>query len=212
MVTVHRIVNTPVDSNCFVLFDKAVCDDCIIVDPASKYNENLLCFLREKKLTPKYIVLTHEHFDHCWGVNELVRHFQIPIVCSELCAEAIKNEKKNCSVFYDNKERFTINNETISVESLEFKLHFADSDILFYSTPGHTEASICFVFGNYLFTGDTLIQNLRTVTKLPGGNVMKLRKSLEFLQTFFGKGVHVCAGHGEEFELDEYDILKALHP
>jgi len=210
MITVHRIVNFPVTSNCFVLFDKTMCDDCIVVDPASKYNEELLCFLEEQGLTPKFIVLTHEHFDHCWGVNELTKHFQIPIICSELCAEAIKNEKKNCSVFYDNKERFTINSKTISVESLGFRLHFAGSDILFYSTPGHTEASICIMFGKNLFTGDTLIYNLRTVTKLPGGSVMRLRESLEFLQTFSGKGIHVCAGHGEEFELDEYDIQIAL--
>lgn len=210
MLTVRQIINHPVTSNCFVLSDKAIGNDCVIVDPGSKHNEELLCYIEKQMLTPKYIILTHEHFDHCWGVNELVERFQIPIVCSELCAKAIKSEKRNCSVFYDNKEQFTINSETISVESIGFILHFADSDIRFYSTPGHTEASICFVAEKYLFTGDTLIYNLPTVTKLPSGSVKKLKESLEFLQTLSVKGLQVCAGHIEVFMLETDTINRAL--
>lgn len=210
MLTVRQIINHPVTSNCFVLSDKAIGNDCVIVDPGSKHNEELLCYIEKQMLTPKYIILTHEHFDHCWGVNELVERFQIPIVCSELCAKAIKSEKRNCSVFYDNKEQFTINSETISVESMGFILHFADSDIRFYSTPGHTEASICFVVGKYLFTGDTLIYNMPTVTKLPTGNALKLKESFKLLHFLSDKGLQVCPGHGEEFVLNVHNIKPSL--
>ena len=210
MIKVRQIFNSPVTSNCFVLYDKTVNDDCIVVDPGSKSDEALFDFFEVENLRPYYVILTHEHFDHCWGVNELVKRFQIPIVCSELCAEAIKYEKRNCSVFYDNKESFTINSETISVESLGGILHFSGVDIYFYSTPGHTEASICFEIGKFFFTGDTLIKDTRTVTKLMTGSKVGLQKSLDFIKNRQGKQLMVCPGHGEVFELDGYDLKKAI--
>lgn len=170
MLSIHTIVNKPVPSNCFVLYDKAVGRECIVVDPGSKSDDNLFDFLEEEGFVPQYIVLTHEHFDHCWGVNEFVEKYRVPIVCSELCADYIKYEKKNCSVFYDNNERFVINSPTISVESLNYVLPFAGTELHFFATPGHTDASVCFTVCKYLFTGDTLIKDLRTVTKLPTGS------------------------------------------
>lgn len=206
MFNIHRIVNNPVPSNCFVLYDKAVGRECIVVDPGSKSDDELFAFFDEEDLIPQCIVLTHEHFDHCWGVNELVGKYQVPIVCSALCAECIQYEKRNCSVFYDNNARFVIINETISVESLNFTLPFADIELRFITMPGHTNASICFTVCNNLFTGDTLIKDLRTVTKLPTGSVKKLQESIDLFRSLQGKGYIVYPGHGESFELDGYDL------
>ena len=204
MLTVHSIVNLPVTSNCYVLFDKAVGNDCIIVDPGSKDEIELFDYLRNEVLTPRFIILTHEHFDHCWGVNQLVDQFHIPIVCSQLCADAIKNEKRNCSVFYDNKEAFIINCETISTESIDYTLEYYGHEIVFFKTPGHTDASISFIVGGFLFTGDTLIKDERTVTKLPTGSMTRLKESKELFRSMQGKEYMICPGHGETLLLDDY--------
>ena len=86
---VKRFVNNPVPSNCYVVSSRESDGDCVIIDPGSIDNNELLSFLTSKRLTPKYIVLTHEHFDHAWGVNGLVEKYSIPIVCSELCSKNI---------------------------------------------------------------------------------------------------------------------------
>lgn len=164
MLIVHRIVNQPITSNCYVVYEKEDGNECFIVDPGSKNEKELLDYIGQEKLEPKFIILTHEHFDHCWGVNQLVDHYHIPIVCSEICADAIKYEKRNCSVFYDNKEAFSINQGAISIESLDNELLFGVYGIRFCNTPGHTDASISFVIGKCLFTGDTLIKDQKTVT------------------------------------------------
>ena len=210
MLTVKRFVNTPVTSNCYLLFDKEAGDDCIVVDPGSRNEDELIEFLLQENLTPKYIILTHEHFDHCWSVNQLVELYQIPIVCSELCEEAIRYEKRNCSVFYDNKAAFTINSKTMSVESIGMKLTFAGDEVHFYKTPGHTEASISFDVGTYLFTGDTLIKDDRTVTRLPTGSKERLKESMRLYEQMKGKGLTVYPGHGDMFELDGYDLNKVI--
>ena len=136
MVCVNQILNSPIDSNCFVIWDKVVGNKCIIVDPGSKDNTSLYHLFENEGLTPFYIILTHEHFDHCWGVNELVKLYHVPIICSQLCTEAIKNEKQNCSVFYDNKEGFTIECKTINIESINGLLKFGENVIHFFNTPG----------------------------------------------------------------------------
>ena len=208
MLTVHQIINKPVPSNCFVLYDKAIGRECIVVDPGSKSDDDLFAYFEEEGLVPQYIVLTHEHFDHCWGVNELVEKYQIPIVCSALCAECIQFEKRNCSVFYDNNERFVITSRSISIESLNCVLPFFNTELRFYSLPGHTDAGICFAVGNYLFTGDTLIKDVPTVVKLPTGSIDKLKVSYELFIQHQGEHYVIYPGHGCVFKLDEYNLIK----
>lgn len=206
MLSIRSFVNKPVSSNCYVLYDKVMGCDCIIVDPGSRDERGLLSFLTQEELRPQYIILTHEHFDHCWGVNQIVSLYNIPIVCSAICADAIRYEKRNCSVFYDFFERFAITCETLCVESIGEVLPFAGDKIHFFKTPGHTEASICFVVGGFLFTGDTIIKDEKTVTKLPTGSIERLKESIVLINRLKGKGLTVCPGHGELFELDGYDL------
>ena len=210
MLTIQQIKNTPVPSNCFVIYDKAVGRECAVIDPGSKSDEELFAFIDGQHLEPKYVILTHEHFDHCWGVNEFVEKYHVPIVCSARCAEYIKYEKKNCSVFYDNKESFVIEKDAKTVESINGVLPFLNTKFLFILTPGHTGASICIKIGCYLFTGDTLLKGIRTVTKLPTGSKEELGQTLELLEGMIGENIIVCPGHGEVFRLDEYDIKRAL--
>ncbi len=206
MLVVKRIINIPVPSNCFVIYDKSESTNCIIVDPGTKDIEELIAYIFVEELSPVYIILTHEHFDHCWSVNDLMERYHIPVICSALCGECIKHEKRNCSVFYENTEAFVIDTDTISVESLNFVQPFGNYEIRFFMTPGHTDASISFTIGKCLFTGDALIKDMRTVTKLPTGSRTKLKDTVEKYRELQGKGYKVCAGHGETFLLDGYDL------
>lgn len=206
MMTVHQIINKPIPSNCFVLFNKTIGNECVIVDPGSRSDKVLFDFFENQDLLPKYIILTHEHFDHCWGVNELVERFRIPIVCSTMCAERIKSYKKNCSVFYDNEIRFTIDSRTVSIESLGFELPFGGTMIRFYNTPGHSDASICFSVEHCFFSGDTLLKDKKTVTKLPTGSFSKLKETIQSFVDMQGRGYMVYPGHGDLFLLDGYDL------
>ncbi len=208
---VARFINEPVPSNCYVIYDSSTIDGvCIVVDPGSRNNTELLSYLKENSLTPQYIVLTHEHFDHIWGVNELVLIYKVPIVCSELCSQRIKDSFDNCSAMYDDNMAVVIDGATISIESIGYKLIFCGSQLEFYETPGHSDASVCFVLNGCLFTGDALLKDLKTVTKLPTGSKEKQRYTLRDLYTMQGQGLIVYPGHGDSFDLDGYDLSKAL--
>ena len=96
---VVRIINQPVTSNCFLLYDREVNNDCLVVDPGSEYPDELEQLLRDLNLYPKYILLTHEHFDHIWGCNYLVEKYHSKIICSVLCRQPNRHNRPLCLTF-----------------------------------------------------------------------------------------------------------------
>ena len=97
---VKRILNKPIDSNCFV-----VCSTndeyCIIIDPSSEDCVDLIGFIESLNLKPEYIFLTHEHFDHVWCINRLKSMHDLKLIYLRDCSSMIIGEKKNMSFFYN---------------------------------------------------------------------------------------------------------------
>jgi glyoxylase-like metal-dependent hydrolase (beta-lactamase superfamily II) len=75
-----------------------------------------------------------------------------------------------------------------------------------YLTQGHSDDSVCLNVEDKLLTGDTLIKDTRTVTKLKGGSIEKLEKTVVFLESLKGRKLMVMPGHNEPFLLDDYDL------
>lgn len=199
---IERIVNKPITSNCFVLF-KANHSSCLIIDPGSIDNSDLMEFLERKSLVPEYVVLTHEHFDHISGVQGIVDKYGAQVVCSSNCGKAISDKKKNLSLFHDGIG-FEIHTEVKPIEDYPEGLLFLNEVLEFAATPGHTNGSICIFVGGNLFCGDLMILNQRTVTKLPGGSKNDVLKSIKNLYSLFGGDVVVHSGHGDSFEFSLY--------
>jgi hydroxyacylglutathione hydrolase len=204
-ILVSRVVNRPVNSNSFVIY-QAGSSNCIIVDPGTNDCAELLDFLIDHNLIPEYIFLTHEHFDHLWGVNRLKDTFGCRTVCSKDCAEKIVNRKKNMSVFYD-QVGFQTYEADILLEDICYSLTWNNKEFRFLDTPGHTTASVCISVEDKLFTGDTIIKHHKTVIKFPGGSKVGLMNSLDSLFLMFRhRNITVYPGHGESFLFDEIAI------
>lgn len=211
MISVKQLLNNPIDSNCFVIFDKTVGGDCVIVDPGSEDNRLLYKFLDSVSLNPEFIILTHEHFDHCWGVNELrTKYPKVKLICSATCSEAIQHKKKNYSVFHQ-QPGFELVAADVILDVVDWVLNWNGYDIRFVPAQGHSAAGIIFYIDTYVFTGDTLIKDIKTVTKLKTASFDKLKESLSLLEGEKGRGLVVCPGHGEIFGLDDYDLSKAIY-
>lgn len=197
MLEVARIYNEPVSSCCYIVYDSAVNNRCIVIDPGSEKNDNLYAKLAEHNIEPEYIILTHEHFDHCWGVNQLRRDFPIvKLVCNKECSERIGHEKTNMSVFYDNTKVFVIEPADVLITEENNHLEWNGNNIEFFKTPGHSSACMTIKIGDYLFTGDSYIPNIKTVTKLPNGNKELAEKSVMIIKAMLKKKeLKLCAGH-----------------
>lgn len=210
MICIKQIINTPINSNCFVIYDKVVGDECIIVDPGSKDNCELYAFLEVQKLTPRFIFLTHEHFDHCWGVNALRKVYpSVKLICSSACSDAIQSSKKNYSVFYQ-QPGFDVAAADILIENISSGFKWKGFQISFFPARGHSFSGVIILIDKYLFTGDSLIKDIKTVTKLKTGSKEEQYKTIQFLCNIKGQGLLVYPGHGDVFSLDNYNLERSL--
>lgn len=74
--------------------------------------------------------------------------------------------------------------------------------IFFVSTPGHTAGSCCIIWNDTtVFTGDSLLLNTPTITRLPGGSTKQYKNiTLPFLKSL-PRDMFVLPGHGPEFRM-----------
>ena len=56
----------PLQTNCYIVADENT-KACAVVDPGDT-GSKIARWLREQGLTPRFILLTHGHFDHVGGV------------------------------------------------------------------------------------------------------------------------------------------------
>jgi glyoxylase-like metal-dependent hydrolase (beta-lactamase superfamily II) len=206
---IQQIPNKPIDSNSYVVY-KQETNACIIIDPGTEDSVDLIDFIKIKHLRPEYIFLTHEHFDHIWGVNKLRSIYKAKIVCSKICSLKIIDKKKNMSVFY-NQIGFETFPADLIIEDINYQLIWNGENIKFIDVPGHTNASVCILIENNLFTGDTIIKNTKTVTKLPDGSKEKLIESFSLLENSLkNRKIKIYSGHGPSFyynEINNYDLI-----
>ena len=106
------------------------------VDPSD--SRPILAALEKHKLILTSILLTHHHFDHTGGVDELRR-------------------KTGCKVIGSDKNRMPKLNKLIEDGQV---IEFDDIHIKAIATPGHTKTSVCYLAESekekWLFTGDTM--------------------------------------------------------
>ena len=109
------------NSNCYVVYDEDS-KRCLVIDPASEKSLNEIQLIEELDLHLDYIILTHEHTDHNWGVNALREHFHdAKLVCSGQCNKNVKKTNRAYFLFYydDPDYRYEIASADILINKQE---------------------------------------------------------------------------------------------
>jgi glyoxylase-like metal-dependent hydrolase (beta-lactamase superfamily II) len=126
--------------------------------------------VRETRTRVKYVVATHEHFDHTSTIGE---------VASALGARTVAHE--NSPVDHD-----------LSVSGGD-ELKLGKKGVKVFYTPGHTEDSICLYDGRNLFTGDTLF--VGTIGKFRRESTREIYESLHKVIMRFPDSTVIYPGH-----------------
>ena len=158
----------------------------------------------------KYILLTHGHFDHICGVKDLKDAFGGKICIHTADAECLFDPDQSLSsqVVYAPQTPCTAD---ILLEEGSI-LPFGQDEITVMHTPGHTKGSVCFLYRNMMFSGDTLFYLSMGRTDMPGGSTRQLFTSLRRIGQMQGE-YDIYPGHGEptllSFEKQNNRYLRA---
>ena len=185
---VYTVTLGELATNCHII----ECDNggCVLVDIGNGAKK-LQKKLTELHLTPKAILLTHGHYDHVAGVEEIRKLYDCPVYIHENDAIMLVDEQANLAwqltiAPYTPVEKYqTIQDgDVIKVENLEFRVML---------TKGHTSGSVCYFCEDCLFSGDTLFRGGVGRTDL-GGNSRDMMESLQKLKAI-QEDYRVYCGH-----------------
>ena len=200
---VHRLINHPVDSNCFVLVGD-IDNRCVVIDPGTEDCKDLFAFLHRRELEVQYIFLTHEHIDHIVGCKELKERYPNSLlVCSDFCAANLNNTRYNLSRF---AEQFIPHNnfpEPDLVFSDELVIMWQGLKARFFKAMGHSQGTSHAMIGNSMFVGDTYIYHYKTTTTLPGSSKKELVSTFESLMNDFNdENITIYPAHFDSCTLE----------
>lgn len=192
MINIDTFVLGPVSTNAYLLSDPET-KKGIIIDPGMN-PKSLIKKIAD--LDIEAILLTHAHFDHIGGVDEIRKLKNCPVYVHDLEADWLTNPKKNGSA------RWPELGVLVEMEPAEYALdegqilEFLGIKLKVFHTPGHSPGSVSFLYDKHLFGGDVLFKLSVGRTDLPGGNNNELLDSIQDKLFILEDDVVVYPGHG----------------
>jgi glyoxylase-like metal-dependent hydrolase (beta-lactamase superfamily II) len=151
--------------------------EVFVVDPAWQV-DTVLRIAKEEDLKIKGALISHYHFDHTNGIEELLEAIQVPVY--------VNKKDLDC---------MDVSKDVLKPVDAGTKVKAGDVEIEMVHTPGHTPGSQCFHVRGHLISGDTLFINACGRTDLPGGDAKELYHSLTKTLMKMDDDTVLCPGH-----------------
>lgn len=151
--------------------------EVFVVDPAWQA-DSILRAAQAEDLKIKGALVSHYHFDHTNGIEELLESVDCPVYVNKKDVPYLAVSSDNIQAVGDN--------EVLSVGGVEIRcIH----------SPGHTPGSQCFHVRDRLISGDTLFINACGRCDLPGGDAKEMYYTLTQKLMRFDDSTILCPGH-----------------
>ena len=182
----HRATNmiqafefSPFQENTYVIADDAT-NEAVIIDPGcyeQAEKETLSEFIRQKKLTIKYLLLTHAHLDHVFGCAYVKRKYGVDAYLHERDM-VIYNDVPTRCVLYGLRGYEPTEIDKFLKEGDQFRFGSTVLDVIF--VPGHAPGHVAFVnhADRYVVGGDVLFRGSVGRTDFPFCNHADLINSI----------------------------------
>ena len=185
-MNVKKLALGAYQTNCYLLWEGT---KAVVIDPGYE-PDTILRALETLGMELSAILLTHGHFDHVGAVKELVAETGCEVYIH--AAEATLPPMMTAGELYFTRT-YGEGDTICPVPGMELTvLH----------TPGHTPGSVCLIWGDQMFSGDTLFQGSCGRVDFPGGDPRQMLESLRRLASLEAD-YRVHPGHGESTTLAE---------
>ncbi|MFC5730110.1 MULTISPECIES: MBL fold metallo-hydrolase [Nocardioides] len=197
----------PWGTNCYVAATGAGAE-CVVIDPGKDAAPGVADVVREHRLKPVAVLLTHGHIDHMWSVTPVAGTYDAtawihPDDRHLLTDPLAGMSKETAGMLLGGGYEFT---EPDGVAELTdgAALELAGLRFVVDHTPGHTQGSVTFRtpydadISEVMFSGDLLFAGSIGRTDLPGGDHATMLRSLESKVLPLADDIVVLPGHGEQ--------------
>jgi hydroxyacylglutathione hydrolase len=192
-IRIEKLTLGPYETNAYTVVCQKTGESLVIDAPAgaSEIIGNL------EGTRPKYILLTHDHYDHTGVLVSLRSRLKAPL-----------------ATHLDNSYQLKTPPEILLKDGDSLPLGNLKIEVL--HTPGHTPGSICFRIGKYLFAGDTIFPGGPGRTETPDDFQLIIKSIIEKIFRLPDDTV-ILPGHGDSTTVkrakEEYTgFASRLHP
>ena len=186
--------------------------ECVIIDPGMDAVAGVAELVREHRLKPVAMMLTHGHLDHMFSVTPLCRSYDstcwIHPEDRVLLTDPLRAMGADVRLMLQRLTGSTVFAEPEEVRELSDGADVAVAGLTFHvlHAPGHTPGSAMFTIpyqasagiDSVVFSGDVLFAGSIGRTDLPGGNLADMLKSLRTKVLSLPDTVAVLPGHGPQ--------------
>lgn len=183
----------------YLLWDETTKEGAV-VDPgmaAKEEDETFSLLVEEQGITLKYILMTHMHIDHTFGVDFVRREYpQVKLVSHAGDNALAQNRVEQATRFHLPyrlgpvvTDRFVVGGDTLMLGEEEIKV---------LEAPGHSQGSVLYYLpkSGIVFTGDVVFKGSIGRTDLPGGSHAQLLKSIHEKVITLPASTIILPGHG----------------
>lgn len=179
-----------------------------IIDPGDD-GDYIIRIIEDKKLKPVWVLVTHAHFDHVLGVNDLILTYNIPLYMHP-ADNFLLERTKNTAEHFTGAPAQEIMVDFKPVEEGRI-LSVGDTTLKIFDTPGHSPGGISLYSkkNNALFCGDLIFYGgLVGKTTMGYASPEILQQSIEKMLKLPEKTI-VYPGHGRPTTIEnEKKLLK----
>ncbi len=203
-------------ANCYVIAP-APGEECVIVDPGQDAEDGIEEILREHRLKPVAVLLTHGHLDHMWSVAPVCGAKDIPAYIHPADRALLSDPGRGFPLAVTQQlfggVTFTEPDDVLELAD-GMTLTLAGLELVVDHAPGHTQGSVTFRLpagpgagpdvgtdltegeAGLMFSGDLLFAGSIGRTDLPGGDYQTILASLARVCLPLPDETIVLSGHG----------------
>jgi glyoxylase-like metal-dependent hydrolase (beta-lactamase superfamily II) len=183
--------------------------ECVVVDPGQDAAPGIAEIVREHRLKPVAVLLTHGHVDHMFSVTPVAGTYDatawIHPADRHLLADPMAGiSRDSAAMLLGGAYEFTEPDDVAELSDGQ-RLELAGLEVLVDHTPGHTAGSVTFRtpyaadgISEVMFAGDLLFAGSIGRTDLPGGDHPTMLRTLRDKVLTLPDDIAVLPGHGEQ--------------
>ncbi len=199
----------PWATNCYVVATGPG-EECVVIDPGKGATPGVADVVREHRLRPAAVLLTHGHIDHVWCVVPVAGAYDAtaylhPDDRAMLLDPSIGVSPDSAHYLLGSDYSFAEPDDLVALADGD-RLALAGLEFVVDHAPGHTRGSVTFRteypgpedVPELMFSGDLLFAGSIGRTDLPGGDHAAMLRSLADKVLPRDDRVVVLPGHGQQ--------------